>query len=118
MLYNHIERRTTSWTTCRAYAICKTRPADSRPSCRWRSTRRTPGSRAKRTDNTGFDDIRIYATARVFLHNVPHLKALWMYLGEKMAQVLLAFGVDDIGATYHYEKVVHAAGAAHAGLRI
>ena len=60
---------------------------------------------------TGCDDIRIYATSRIFLHNVPHLKALWMYVGEKMAQVLLKFGVDDIGATYHNEKVVHAAGA-------
>ncbi|TAL31021.1 MAG: CofH family radical SAM protein [Spirochaetes bacterium] len=60
---------------------------------------------------TGFDDLRVYAAARVFLHNVPHVKALWMYVGEKMAQVLLSFGVDDIGATYHYEKVVHAAGA-------
>ncbi len=60
---------------------------------------------------TGFDDIRIYATARVYLHNIPHLKGLWMYLGEKLAQVMLHFGVDDIGATYHYEKVVHAAGA-------
>jgi aminodeoxyfutalosine synthase len=61
--------------------------------------------------STGYDDIRIYATSRVFLHNIPHLKALWMYVGEKMAQVLLRFGVDDIGATYHNEKVVHAAGA-------
>ena len=34
-----------------------------------------------------------------------------MYVGEKMAQVLLRFGVDDIGATYNNEKVVHAAGA-------
>ncbi len=60
---------------------------------------------------TGYDDIRIYATSRIFLHNVPHLKALWMYVGEKMAQVLLRFGVDDIGATYHDEKIVHSAGA-------
>jgi len=67
--------------------------------------------RSKRKESTGYDDIRIFATARIFLHNIPHLKALWMYLGEKMAQVLLSFGVDDIGATYHYEKVVHAAGA-------
>lgn len=67
--------------------------------------------RSKRKESTGFDDIRIFATARIFLHNIPHLKALWMYLGEKMAQTLLGFGVDDIGATYHYEKVVHAAGA-------
>jgi len=60
---------------------------------------------------TGYDDIRIYATSRIFLHNVPHVKALWMYLGEKMAQVLLRFGVDDMGATYHDEKIVHSAGA-------
>ncbi|QTA89771.1 radical SAM protein [Desulfonema magnum] len=69
------------------------------------------GIRAKRVTTTGFEDIRLYATSRIFLHNIPHLKALWMYLGEKMAQVLLSFGVDDIGSTYHDEKVVHAAGA-------
>ena len=64
-----------------------------------------------RGNPSGFDDIRVYATARIFLHNVPHLKALWMYVGDKMAQVLQKFGVDDIGATYDNEKVVHAAGA-------
>ena len=61
--------------------------------------------------STGFDDVRIYATSRIFLNNVPHIKALWMYLGEKTAQVLQAFGADDIGGTYNNEKVVHAAGA-------
>lgn len=67
--------------------------------------------RAKRKTSTGYDDVRIYASSRIVLHNVEHIKALWMYLGEKMAQVLLSFGVDDIGATYFNEKVVHAAGA-------
>jgi aminodeoxyfutalosine synthase len=66
---------------------------------------------ARRRSTTGYDDVRLYATSRIYLHNIPHLKALWMYLGDKMAQVLLRFGVDDIGATYHNEKVVHAAGA-------
>ena len=60
---------------------------------------------------TGFDDIRVYASARIFLHNIPHIKALSMYVGDKIAQVLQKFGVDDIGATYNNEKVVHAAGA-------
>ncbi len=60
---------------------------------------------------SGYDDIRLYAAARIVLHNVPHVKALWMYLGEKMAQVMQHFGADDIGATYENEKVVHAAGA-------
>ncbi len=67
--------------------------------------------RSKRRMSTGYDDIRIFATGRIVLSNVPHIKALWMYLGEKMAQVLQSFGVDDIGGTYIQEKVVHAAGA-------
>ena len=67
--------------------------------------------RAREKVSTGFDDIRIYSASRIFLHNIPHIKALWMYIGDKMAQTLLNFGVDDIGATYNYEKVVHAAGA-------
>jgi aminodeoxyfutalosine synthase len=67
--------------------------------------------RSRRTETTGFGDVRMYATSRIVLSNVPHLKALWMYLGEKMAQILLCFGVDDLGGTYHHEKIVHAAGA-------
>ncbi len=69
------------------------------------------GISSKRAQPTGFDEIRLFATSRIFLHNIPHLKALWMYLGEKMAQILLHFGVDDLGGTYNNEKVVHAAGA-------
>ncbi|MEW6076305.1 MAG: CofH family radical SAM protein [Thermodesulfobacteriota bacterium] len=69
------------------------------------------GVREKRTVS-GYDDIRVYATARIVLHNIPHIKGLWMYLGDKIAQVMQHFGVDDIGGTYHQEKVVHAAGAA------
>jgi aminodeoxyfutalosine synthase len=67
--------------------------------------------RSKRRDSAGYDDIRIYAASRIVLSSISHLKALWMYLGEKMAQVLQQFGVDDIGGTYMHEKVVHAAGA-------
>jgi aminodeoxyfutalosine synthase len=67
--------------------------------------------KAKHQETTGFDDIRIFATSRIVLHNIPHIKALWMYLGEKMAQLLMSFGADEIGATYRDEKVVHAAGA-------
>jgi aminodeoxyfutalosine synthase len=67
--------------------------------------------KSSRSTPTGYDDIRIYATSRIVLHNVQHVKALWMYVGEKMAQVLLNFGADEMGATYNYEKVVHSAGA-------
>jgi aminodeoxyfutalosine synthase len=69
------------------------------------------GVKSKRPGSTGFQDIRIFSAARIFLHNIPHLKALWMYLGEKMAQVLLRFGPDDLSGTYSHEKVVHSAGS-------
>jgi len=67
--------------------------------------------KTNRSQITGYDDIRTYSTSRIVLHNIPHIKALWMYLGEKMAQTLLRFGADEMGATYDNEKVVHAAGA-------
>lgn len=67
--------------------------------------------KTNRPATTGYDDIRIYSTSRIVLNNVPHIKALWMYLGEKMAQTMLHFGADEMGATYNNEKVVHAAGA-------
>ena len=68
--------------------------------------------KTNRSDSTtGYDDIRIYSTSRVVLQNIPHIKVLWMYLGEKIAQTMLHFGADEMGATYNNEKVVHAAGA-------
>ena len=67
---------------------------------------------AARATPGGLFDLRLYATCRLFLHNIPHLKALWMYLGDAIAQVMLDFGVDDMGSTYADEKIVHAAGAA------
>lgn len=56
-------------------------------------------------------DLRLMATARLFLDNFDHLKSLWMIYGYKGAQVGLDFGADDIGGTYFNEEIVHAAGA-------
>ncbi|MDT8391659.1 MAG: CofH family radical SAM protein [Lentisphaeria bacterium] len=66
---------------------------------------------ARRSRPSGVDSLRLFAAARVYLDNVPHLKGLWMYLGIKVAQVLATVAVDDVGATYLNEKIVHAAGA-------
>ncbi|HEX6334809.1 MAG TPA: aminofutalosine synthase MqnE [Flavisolibacter sp.] len=45
------------------------------------------------------EDLKMYAVARLFLDNFPHLKAYWPMLGRKNAQLSLAFGVDDIDGT-------------------
>ncbi|MCL5773128.1 MAG: aminofutalosine synthase MqnE [Firmicutes bacterium] len=59
----------------------------------------------------GVDDLKVLAVSRIVLDNFPHIKALWMNLGIKLAQVSLFFGVDDLGGTCVEEKIVHAAGA-------
>lgn len=45
------------------------------------------------------EDFRMYAIARLFMDNFPHLKAYWPMLGRKNAQLSLAYGVDDIDGT-------------------
>ena len=62
---------------------------------------------------TGFEDLKVYAVSRLMLDNVPHIKLLWTYVGTKMIQVALDFGVDDVGSTNMEERIVKAAGADH-----
>ena len=45
------------------------------------------------------EDMRMYAIARLFMDNFPHLKAYWPMLGRQNAQMALAFGVNDIDGT-------------------
>jgi aminodeoxyfutalosine synthase len=45
------------------------------------------------------DDMRMYAVARLYMDNFPHLKAYWPMLGRHNAQLALSFGVDDIDGT-------------------
>lgn len=45
------------------------------------------------------EDMRMYAIARIYLDNFPHLKAYWPMLGRQQAQLSLAFGVNDIDGT-------------------
>lgn len=45
------------------------------------------------------EDMRMYAIARIYLDNFPHLKAYWPMLGRQNAQMSLSFGVNDIDGT-------------------
>ncbi|WP_457643392.1 aminofutalosine synthase MqnE [Persephonella sp.] len=64
------------------------------------------------TEHThGVDDLKTIAVARLFLDNIPHIKAYWVMIGEKIAQVALNFGADDMDGTVMEEKIAHFAGA-------
>jgi aminodeoxyfutalosine synthase len=45
------------------------------------------------------EDMRLYAIARIYMDNFPHLKAYWPMLGRQNAQLSLSFGVNDIDGT-------------------
>ena len=59
---------------------------------------------------SGYDDLLILAVSRLVLDNFRHIKAFWINVGLKLAQVSLAFGVDDLDGTVVEEKISHAAG--------
>jgi aminodeoxyfutalosine synthase len=50
-------------------------------------------------EQTTVEDLRNYAVSRIFLDNIPHLKAYWPMIGKQVAQLSLAFGVDDLDGT-------------------
>jgi len=60
---------------------------------------------------TGVDDLRTLALARIYLDNFANIKAYWVMLGEKIAQVSLVFGVNDLDGTVVEERIGHEAGA-------
>jgi aminodeoxyfutalosine synthase len=45
------------------------------------------------------EDMKMYAVARLYMDNFPHLKAYWPMLGRQNAQLALSFGVNDIDGT-------------------
>lgn len=59
----------------------------------------------------GVDALKTLAISRIYLDNFRHIKAYWVMLGLKIAQVALSFGVNDIDGTVVEEKIGHDAGA-------
>ena len=45
------------------------------------------------------DDLRTIAISRLFLDNIPHIKAYWVSYGRATTEMALVFGADDIDGT-------------------
>jgi aminodeoxyfutalosine synthase len=60
---------------------------------------------------TGFDDLKNIAVSRLMLDNIAHIKAYWVMMTPKVAQIALRFGADDIDGTVVEEKIYHDAGS-------
>jgi aminodeoxyfutalosine synthase len=60
---------------------------------------------------TGFDALKNIAVARLLLDNFDHIKAYWIMLTPRIAQIALRWGADDMDGTVIEEKIYHDAGA-------
>ena len=60
---------------------------------------------------TGIEDLLALAVGRLYLDNFAHVKSFWIMVGQKIAQISLHFGVNDIDGTVVEERITHAAGA-------
>lgn len=50
-------------------------------------------------ESSVIEDMKMYAIARLYMDNFPHLKAYWPMLGRQNAQLSLSYGVNDIDGT-------------------
>ena len=69
------------------------------------------GKQVEHRETTGFMDLKNVAVARLMLDNFPHIKAYWIMMTPRVAQVALRFGADDLDGTVVEEKIYHDAGA-------
>ena len=60
---------------------------------------------------TGSEILRMIAISRIFLDNIPHIKAYRMNIGDEIAELALRFGADDIDGTVQKESIMHLAGS-------
>jgi aminodeoxyfutalosine synthase len=65
---------------------------------------------------TAYDQLKNIAVSRLMLDNFDNIKAYWVQLGEKMAQLALSFGANDLDGTVQTEKITNMAGAKKSGL--
>jgi aminodeoxyfutalosine synthase len=66
--------------------------------------------------SSGIDDLMTIAVSRLVLDNFDHIKAYWVMLGEKVSQLALLFGADDIDGTIIEERIAKSAGGRTSGV--
>jgi cyclic dehypoxanthinyl futalosine synthase len=59
---------------------------------------------------SGVEYLKVLALSRLVLDNIENIQASWVTQGDKMAQIALFFGANDLGGTMLEENVVAAAG--------
>lgn len=57
------------------------------------------------------DVLKTIAVSRIVLDNFKSIRAYWVMLGEKSAQIALSYGANDVDGTIMEERITRTAGA-------
>ncbi len=73
-----------------------------------------PGNTALGGEKTSsWDYLKTLAMTRLYLDNIAHIQGSWVTQGERVGQLTLGFGADDLGSIMLEENVVRAAGTSY-----
>ena len=73
-----------------------------------------PGNTELGGKNTsGWDYMKTLALSRLYMDNIKHIQGSWVTQGERIGQLTLGFGGDDLGSIMLEENVVRAAGTSY-----
>ena len=62
---------------------------------------------------SSLDYMKTLALSRIYLDNIEHIQGSWVTQGERIGQLTLGFGADDLGSIMLEENVVKAAGTSY-----
>ena len=65
------------------------------------------------TPSGSFEYLKTQAVSRLYLDNVPNIQSSWVTQGQRMGQLALLFGANDMGSLMIEENVVAEAGTVH-----
>ena len=57
--------------------------------------------------------MKTLALSRLYMDNIKHIQGSWVTQGERIGQLTLGFGGDDLGSIMLEENVVRAAGTSY-----
>ncbi len=91
--------------------ICWTMQPPNTPP--WFGNRRDGVDMSEIPSAGAFEYLKTQAVARLYLDNVPNIQSSWVTQGEKIGQMALSFGANDMGSLMIEENVVAEAGTVY-----
>ena len=79
----------------------------------WYDNRKDGVDMSKMPEAGAFEYLKTQAIGRLYLDNIPNIQSSWVTQGEKIGQIALSFGANDMGSLMIEENVVSQAGTVY-----